>query len=234
MKFSKNLNKKTVVGYVRRVVEKTPFLLHTGHSVGLITWATKDYEIWLILQNLLYLAQPRTLLEFGSGRSTYYLAEYALKSSAKVLSIEQHLWYCLRVNFGLRFSFLPSGFVKYARVRAGWYNMRSVKKHLLSLGNIDFLFVDGPTGLSYGKRNSESFYDCVIPHLVDVKMIVIDDVQKGECEDMARRLVQSFKLKRYDVKYSRNSILAFLLSSDVSERVPELPAYLRELLVTVE
>ncbi len=233
MNFLQNLRKKLMLG-VRKVVEKTPFLLHTGHSAGLIIWATKDYEIWLILQNLLYLAQPGTLVEFGSGRSTYYLAEYALKSSARVLSVEQHLSYCLRVNGGLKLSFLPSGVVKYVPIRGDWYDINKVRRYLLELGGIDFLFVDGPTGFSRGKRNSKSFYDCVVPYLRDIKIAVIDDVQKKECNDMAKYLVRNLKLRRYDIKYSRNSILAFLVNSDVSERVSDLPEYLRELLIPVE
>jgi len=107
---------KTIVKHIRKIVERIPFLLYTGHSMGLISWATKSYEVWLILQNLLYLVKPETLVEFGSGRSTHYLAEYALKNSAKLLSFEQHLYYCLKVNLGLKFSFLPSGLVKYAPI----------------------------------------------------------------------------------------------------------------------
>jgi len=39
---------------------------------------------------LLFKVKPISLIEFGSGRSTFYLAEYALKNNAKFISIEQN------------------------------------------------------------------------------------------------------------------------------------------------
>ena len=93
------------VSILRRAVNfLCRFKSFVDHSTGLLTWETKSYEIWLVLQNLLYLLKPKTLLEFGSGRSTNYLAEYALKFGAKFISIEEHFYYCLKVNLTLKLS----------------------------------------------------------------------------------------------------------------------------------
>jgi hypothetical protein len=205
------------------------------HSIGLVTWSTKSYEKWLILQNLLYLTRPAQLVELGAGRSTYYLAEYALKFSAKVVSIEQHLYYCLKINTALKLSFLPAGIVKYAPIRGDWYDVNRVKKYLLPFNNIDFLYVDGPTILSHGRRESRSFYNSIPPFLGKVKMIMVDDVDREESNEMAGYLRKGFSLKRYDVKGSEGEpVLAILLDCDAAKKVSELPSYLRNLLIPVE
>ncbi len=218
-----------MIKYISKIRKKGAYI---KHSVGLITWATKSYEVWLILQNLLYLTRPKKLVEFGSGRSTSYLAEYALKTGAELISIEQYFCYFLRVNLGLKLSFLPFGAVRYVPVRGDWYNVNAVKKYLSSFDGIDFLFIDGPTGLKAGNRDSEKFDDVVIPYLDNVKMIVIDDVQRKGCDSRANDLAERLRLRRYDIKYNNEvgDILAFLLSENASEKISELPAYLRILL----
>ena len=43
------------------------------------------------MQNILNEFQPSNLIEFGSGRSTNYFAEFAEKENKKFISIEQNL-----------------------------------------------------------------------------------------------------------------------------------------------
>ena len=123
--------------------------------------------------------------------------------------------------------------MKYVPIKGDWYNVDAVKKYLSSFSGIDFLFIDGPTGSKAGKRDSWRFNDAVIPYLGDVKMIVIDDVHRKECDNRASDLAKRLNLKRYDIKSNDESgdILAFLLNDDASQKISELPAYMRSLLI---
>lgn len=83
--------------------------LKKRHAIGLKVWSTKCYEFWLILQELLYLVEPKTIVEFGSGRSTSYIAEYIHKFGGNYISFEQHLYYYFKFNIALSFFFFPGG-----------------------------------------------------------------------------------------------------------------------------
>ena len=203
------------------------------HSLGMLTWPTKSYEIWLLLQNLLYLTKPKTLLEFGSGRSTNYLAEYAVKTGADFVSFEEHLYYCLKINFTLKLSFLPSNIVKYAPIKEGWYSKKKLGKYLPELGAIDFLLLDGPTKAGRGNRDSKTFYDCVFDSLKNVKVVVIDDVQRQQCEDIAMDLSQRLRLERFDILYGKDnkSALSIMVNLESSKKIDDLPDFIKGLLL---
>ena len=224
MQTIRNLAKKVLSPSAQNLVKKKL------HQAGLYTWATKSYEVWLILQNLLYLTRPQALVEFGAGRSTNYLAEYAAKFSATLVSFEQNLPFCRKVNTCLKLSFLPSDAVKYAPIKKDWYDLDVVKKHLSELQDIDFLFLDGPVGFDEENRGSQKFYTEVVPYLKKLKLVVIDDVQYKECDEQANFLVKKFNMKRYDVGYNQTNTIAFLLSDHLSQDIHKLPAHLLALL----
>lgn len=229
-----------IVERMRKLAKKTlpekmqMFLKKHFHKIGVLTWATKSYETWLVLQNLLYLVRPKKMVELGSGRSTHYLAEYALKFNAELISIEQNLSYCRKVNAALKLAFLPSGVVRHAPLRGDWYDVRVVEKSLASVGGFDFLFIDGPAEFGPCHRNSEKIYANVFSRLDRIKMIVIDDVHLKECHDMASYLMKRHALQRYDINYNGTNTLAFLLNKECSESFSKLPPYLRDLLDRVE
>lgn len=199
-----------------------------GHYI----WPTKSYEIWLILQNLLYLVRPQKLVEFGSGRSTSYLAEYAFKFGKKVLSIEDNRHFYKTIKLGLKLSFLPSDIVKYVPINEDWYDEYKVKEYLNTIKGFDFLFYDGPDFAS-ADRNSKKFYDLVIPALNNIKTIVIDDTHFKECDNQAKFLSLKFNLIRYDITYNKGNTLTFLLSRENVRKVQKIPSYLKNLLKLV-
>jgi predicted O-methyltransferase YrrM len=203
------------------------------HSRGTLTWATKSYEVWLILQTELYLIQPRVMVEFGSGRSTNYLAEYAYKQGARLISIEEHAVYATMVNRVLRDSFLPNDVVHHVPVHDDWYDVRQVEYLLRPLaGTIDFLFLDGPCNVGQGKRSSQAFGTCVVPMLGSLRMAVVDDVHRPECDATARRFTEDFGMIRQDVAYGKASWIAFLHSTDVASDLALLPDFLRRHIVS--
>lgn len=203
-----------------------------AHACGLYTWPTKSYEVWMLLQALLYLIQPNTLIEFGAGRSTFYLSEYAFKFRKKLVSFEQHFYYFIKLNLGLKFSMLPSGFVKHVPVKNGWYDLDAVKKSLRGITNIDFLFYDGPATPSFGDRSAEQFYTHILPLLKEVKFIIVDDVHRAKEDAIAAHLVNTLNLKRYNIdSKSNDTTLALLLDPECDKKIALLPLYIREFLV---
>src|ERR687890_597800 len=72
---------------------------------GVRHWGTKSFEFWTLLSVLLTLVRPGSIVELGSGRSTSYLAEYAMKESVPYASIEQNRFYARKIKRGLRNSF---------------------------------------------------------------------------------------------------------------------------------
>lgn len=209
------------------------FIRKNLYSFGVYTWVTKSYEVWLILQNLLYLIQPEKLIELGSGRSTNYLAEYALKFNKKVLSIEQNYHYCKRINNYLKLSFLPSKVVKYIPIQGDWYNEKKVKRYLDTMRNFDFLFIDGPSKYKSESRGSKKFYEIFAPALENIKLIVVDDTHRKESDDQAKFLAKKFNLTRFDISYNNTNILTFLIKNEFVREVQKLPFYLRDLLKIV-
>lgn len=203
--------------------------LRRRHAIGLKIWPTKCFEFWLILQEMLYLVQPKTIVEFGSGRSTNYISEYVHKFGGNYLSFEQHLYYYLKFNIALFFLFLPWGTVRYAPLKSDWYNVEIVNRHLKGIKNIDFLFYDGPAILGKGSRASKSFFSTVTPFLQDVKMIVVDDVHRLEEQKVAQVLKDDYCLKRYYI-YSicDHTRIALLLNQEAAEKIAQLPIYLQK------
>jgi predicted O-methyltransferase YrrM len=202
------------------------------HAAGTYTWATKSYEVWLVLQTELYLVRPRSLVEFGSGRSTSYLAEYAYKMGAQLTSIEEHAHYTKKANRLLRDSFLPDKYVHHVPVHNGWYDETKVSRLLQSLDSpIDFILIDGPSEVGTGDRASRCFKKCVVPLLDSVKIAVVDDVHRPECEVTAQELVDSFGLTRYDMRYGKRNAIAFLHSREAEAALAQLPNFLKALFV---
>ncbi len=224
----RQLAKKTFNEETQQVIKKNL------NAVGLYTWPTKSYEVWLVLQHLLYLTRPQKLVEFGSGRSTNYLAEYALKFKAPLISFEHSLYYALTANLCLKLSFLPTRIVKHAPIRGDWYDEKTVAKHLNQFGPFDFLFVDGPSEFNkIINRNSPKFSNIVLPFLRDVRLIVVDDVHREAVNALAWDLTKRYHLKRYDINYNQTNTLAFLLNEDYSPELLKLNSNLADLLVPV-
>lgn len=203
----------------------------TRHAMGLKTWKTSSYEVWLMLQTQLYLVRPRTLFELGSGRSTSYLAEYAFKMGAQLLSIDEHRLYTRKTNRVLRDSFLPHDLVRHVPLRDNWYDAAVVNRLLDQLdAPIDFILVDGPSRFGGGDRGDRAFGRHVLPRLGAIELAVVDDVNRAECDATARQIQEAHALERFDMAYGGKAAIAFLSSKRASKRLRALPPFLAEML----
>lgn len=198
------------------------------HALGVLTWPTKSFESWVLLQNLLYIIQPGTTVELGAGRSTFYLGEYAFKKKKVYCTFEQHRYYLYKLKLGLSLSFLPSHFVKYAPISGDWYDTKVVEKHLAGIDHIDFLYCDGPATPSNGYRGSKSFYDIIYPKLQQVKFVLLDDVHRPLENTMADELKNNFGMVRYNFhSESDDTLFAVMFSAEINKKVRKmLPEYM--------
>jgi hypothetical protein len=138
---------------------------------------------------LLALVRPRSIIELGSGRSTSYLTEYAMKEGIPFASIEENRFYVARNKRGLRNSFLSDGYLHYVPTgEDGWYRVEKLNRV------VDFpcelLFVDGPTEfLNRGSRRTERSSKWLTSTSAACKIIIVDDVHRRSNLEMFHELV---------------------------------------------
>jgi len=170
--------------YRARVASRGP-ILRLARRVVLTTatmhWGTKSFECWTFLLALLALVRPRAIVELGSGRSTSYLTEYAMKSGAPFASIEQNRFYAAKIRRGLRNSFLSGRYVHHVPLADdGWYDTARLRRAVEF--PCDFLFVDGPVGfdeaLGRGRRHVERSVGWLRAAAATSRIVMVDDVHR--------------------------------------------------------
>lgn len=145
-------------------------------------WATKGIEFWTLFSCILLRTQPESLLEFGGGRSSTYMADYAARSRKPFVCIEQSDIWANKIRSDLKFMDIPQGSVKHAptvKMDRGpdWYDPAVVKA---AIGDraFDLVFVDGPSG---GGRNSPIGCDIILRAARSARLQFVDDVQRPVC-----------------------------------------------------
>lgn len=156
-------------------------------SMGVQTWGTKSFEFWTLLTAALWVVRPRSLLELGSGRSTSYLAEYAMKEGVPFVSVEQSRGFVRRVRRGLRASFVDDRFVHHVPIAPSrWYDVE-VLDRLVTFA-CECVFVDGPVGAQEKLGDAVRDYEVARAWLKKaapaLRLLIIDDVHRRENLEM--------------------------------------------------
>jgi hypothetical protein len=175
-------SRNRIVRLARRAVLKTA-TLH---------WGTKSFECWVLLCAVLSRVRPRGVVELGSGRSTSYLAEYAVKANVPFASIEQNWFYAIKIRRGLRNSLLPARFVHHVPLAPdGWYD--GARLHRIVDFACDCLFVDGPVGvdedLGNGRRAGARAQAWLRQAAATSRVIIVDDVHRRANLELLQQLV---------------------------------------------
>ena len=188
-------------------------------------WPTKDYEIWLLLQFILFIEKPKKLLEFGSGRSTHYLAEYNQKFGGEFFSIEENFMFVFKNWLGLKLSYLSDFRLFYIPIKKGWFSLRKLRK-IKDIINADFVFIDAPGGatnkIDKGSRCSANGISYMLENFNTTPNIVIDDLQ---CEE-SLIFCQNYLKGRSDLyflllKYRKDRIILFCVKNINKEKYLE-------------
>jgi len=199
--------------------------LHIPRSATLNLWPTKDYEIWLFLQYILFKEKPKKLLEFGSGRSTHYLAEYNQKFGGEFISLEENFMFVLRNWLGLKFSYLSNFRLCYVPIKDNWFSLKKLRK-IDFIKHADFLFIDAPGGstniIDKGSRCSSNAISYMLEKFNSTKTILIDDLQSKE----AFIFCQNFLKIRGDlyyilIKYRKDRLILFCVKNSNKENYLE-------------
>lgn len=130
--------------------------------------------------------RPRTVVEFGSGTSTYFLGKYAEKHDAKVVSLEHLEVYAKETRK------LCEGLPVYIR-RVDLVN--GVYQTSLP-GRIDFALIDGPPGWTSeiypGRRNT---FRELWPSLNETYEVWLDDANREHEKDCLRLWSEEFPIE---------------------------------------
>ena len=146
-------------------------------------WPTKPLEFWTILNLILIKTKPDSILELGSGRSTFYLYEYAIQYNKKLESVEHNRTFLKFIQKGLKSVFGKNyNFINFAPIKIDWYDTSKITT------DFDFLFIDGPNSHSFlrnnaSTRSSEKAIEFLKDKVNNCKIIIIDDTQKIKEED---------------------------------------------------
>jgi hypothetical protein len=177
-------------------------------TTGVLQWGTKSFEFWTLLMVILAIVRPKSIVELGSGRSTSYLAEYAMKKGIRYVSIEQNRFYATKIRRGLRNSFLDPCYLHHVPIdQDGWYKMERLKR-VVNFPS-ELLYVDGPVGvvdwLGKGVRNCERSQKWLKEAAAMSKVIIVDDVQlRSNLEIFYRLISTSEKLSAIYLLYPAN------------------------------
>ena len=177
-----NLANKIIINILKKCLQ----IIRKG---GIHTWPSFSYEIWVLIQFTLMNERPDKLVEFGSGRSTHYLAEYSQKCNKLLYSIEQNFMYLLRNWIGLRCSFIKNFHLVFVPIKGDWFDIKKLKK-IKGLKNADFLLIDGPGGaLNKGLRNSQSGLNFLKEYYPYSTTIIIDDLQREAIKNFTKDFI---------------------------------------------
>lgn len=135
-------------------------------------WTTKSHEFWVFLGALLHRLKPESILEFGSGRSSIYLSEYASKKKMRFVSIDDNEKWVMVDRLIARFGGLENDYFHVVSHDSnGYYNENEVKKIINHLP--DFVYLDGPNE----SRSGLMRHDYTMGLCEQADVIVIDDIQ---------------------------------------------------------
>ena len=174
-------------------------------GAGVQTWGTKSFEFWTLLSAALWLVRPRSIVELGSGRSTQYLADYAMKESIPLVSVEQSLSWARRVRRGLDAALIGGDFVRHVPVAPhGWYDCGRLDEAVRF--PCEALFVDGPVGAQEGlgsaTRDNAVARDWFRRKAPDVRLLIVDDIHRQENRQVLNALrIEAGKLSSFSLSY---------------------------------
>lgn len=158
-------------------------------NLGFMPWTRAAMRPSTILHilNEIVINERRTIIEFGSGISTLYLAWVAGKTNARVLSIEENEGWSVKVQDMLKENGLD-GFCDLEPVerqdvsmngyRCRWYDVERVRQ-IIGQTMFDLVVVDGPTAFQKGHENARRpAVDVLRDNLAESYAIFLDDAMR--------------------------------------------------------
>lgn len=183
-------------------------------------WPVKPNNFWKILEFILNEANPKTILELGSGESTLYFLKYISKNKNNIFfSLEHHyLWYrkqlkIIEKNFGSEFC----SSIIYSKITKDWYDFKSDQ-------NFEFIFLDGPNQYSFlkknkSKRDSDIAINFLKTKIENTKVFIIDDTHREQENNIISQL--NIKLSLIKFRYNKQNDLNIYLNNEIKKKTLE-------------
>ena len=184
-------------------------------------WATKSHEFWVFLAALLHRLKPESILEFGSGRSSIYLSEYASKQKKRFVSIDDNEKWVMVHRLIARCGGLENDFFHLVSLDSKGYYDESEVKNIISQPP-DFVYLDGPNLDRSGLM--QQVYTLGLCEQADV--IIIDDIQWRSVYDQmetfrSRGKARTATIIRYEIP-KQTQYLCVLVCNDLQPVVDDL------------
>lgn len=191
--------------------------------LGITTWPTKNYEVLLNFQYILYIAKPKNILELGSGLSSFFLSVYAQKAGCNFVSVEQNMFYLLKFRRGLSLFMLSKFNIHYVPLNKNWFDIRRLNK-ICGINYFDFILIDAPGGsLNKGSRDSNQG-NSFLNKFINNKVIIWDDYHREEVRNSVKSIFKENQIERfnyiisYEVGRNQNLIL-FSINKELKANV---------------
>jgi hypothetical protein len=178
-------------------------------------WATKGVLFWSALSGILVRTRPNTILEFGGGRSTTFLADYVHSFRKEGMTIEQSPLWHKKIRNDLKFMSVSGHTVHHVPLSApadgpGWYDFEIVDR-LLGDRAFDLVFVDGPVGDTRSNPRGQAI---IARAAREARLIIFDDLHRDYnvrfFDELTRRFPDQSK---FFYPYRRNTI-AFVAAAE--------------------
>ena len=173
---------------------------------GYLPWtrsAMRPSAVCCILNDIV-INRRRTVVEFGAGISTLFMARILAQCGGSLVSFEQDANWCRTVQQMLRDAQLGAAFeVVHAPLKpcahalhgAPWYDAEVVDS-MLEGRSIDLAVVDGPTAFQPGMASARfPALQALKPRLADAFSIVLDDIGRAGEAEISRRWEAELGLK---------------------------------------
>lgn len=176
---------------------------------GLPVWGTKGFNYWTWLSAILLKANPSSIIELGSGRSTLTFAEYARQAGATFLSIETLSFWHEKAKMELSLAGLPTDNVCLVPINPAtrWYNAPEFLSAIRHMQNVEVMLVDAPNevgGSSRGWRNSKPGVEALREIARTCNLIIIDDVHRRHVFETIDSVIDPDTFNRYFYEYRVN------------------------------
>jgi hypothetical protein len=191
-------------------------------------WATKGISVWALLSAILIRTRPESILEFGGGRSTTFLADYSFRFKKRGVTIEESEVWRKKILNDLSFMQIQGYPVHLAPLSMDadrpWYDLDIVDRVVDGFA-FDLVFIDGPAYMPY--RNNLRGQSTIRAAAREARLVICDDVQQPDDLEFFMDLATRFPTEgKFFYQYNKN-VIALAAAPEWSSIVKDCFEFLR-------
>jgi hypothetical protein len=198
-------------------------------TMAMRIWATKGISFWAMLSAILIKTNPKSILEFGGGRSTTFLADYAFRFKKLGVTIEESEAWHKKILNDLSFMDIQGYAVHLAPLSKGntnlpWYDFDIVDR-VIDGRAFDLVFIDGPAYMPY--RSNLRGQSTIRAAAREARLVICDDVQQPDELKFFIDLTMRFPTQcKFFYRYNKN-VIALAGASEWASVIKDCFEFLR-------